>query len=294
MKHLRSNLILLSAALIWGCAFIAQSVGMRYIGPWTFDSIRCLIGGITLFAARRTILKKADMTRNTLIGGLCCGFVLTFAMYTQQTGIIYTSVGKAGFMTALYVILVPVLSMFTGKRVTLQVWVSAVIALFGFYLLSHPEDLSLGQGERLLLISAFLFAVHIMVIDHFAPKADGVLMSEIQFFTAGVLSAVPMAAIERPASGAILAAAAPILYAGVLSSGVAYTLQIVGQKDADPTIATLLLSMEAVFAAAAGYLILHEVLTAGELFGCTLVFVGIILAQIPLKRNGSEEKAVQQ
>ncbi len=286
MKHLRSNIILLTAALIWGCAFIAQSVGMRYIGPWTFDSLRCIIGGVTLFTARRTILKRSeDPGKNVWKGGLLCGLVLTFAMYTQQAGIITTSVGKAGFMTALYVILVPILSVVLGKKVTGQVWVSAFIALFGFYMLSHPDSFSLAPGDRLILTSAFLFAVHIMVIDRFAPEVDGVMMSELQFFTAGILSAVPMVLIEKPALADIISGAAPILYAGVLSSGVAYTLQIIGQKDADPTVATLLLSMEAVFAAAAGYFFLHEVLTKGEIFGCVLVFAAIILAQIPLKRQ---------
>ncbi|MBQ6592660.1 MAG: DMT family transporter [Solobacterium sp.] len=287
MEHFRSNLILLTAALIWGCAFIAQSVGMRYIGPWTFDSVRCLIGGATLFAARRTILRgrKAPLDRAALKGGLCCGLVLTFAMYTQQSGIIYTTVGKAGFMTALYVILVPLLAMFTGKKVSGQVWAAACVALAGFWLLSHPENLSLGQGERRMLISAFLFAVHILVIDHFAPSTDGVLMSEIQFFTAGILSFLPMVLLEKPSLASIASAAAPVLYAGILSSGVAYTLQIIGQKDADPTVATLLLSMEAVFAAAAGYVILHEVLSRGELAGCVLVFAAVILAQVPLKRK---------
>ncbi len=285
MNKYKNNLILLLVAMIWGGAFIAQSSGMNYVGPWTFTCVRSFEAAIFTLVSF-PLLKKIMPTlssynkKETLIGGLCCGLALTPATIFQQIGIQYTTVGKAGFITALYCIIVPFLSIFLKKKVTLQTWIAAIISLVGFYFLSIKGSLSLDTGDIYMLCSALFFAIHILVIDHFTNKANGVLMSATQFFVVGVLSLVPSLIFEEPSLIHIKEAIIPILYAGILSNGVGYTLQIIGQKGADPTIATLILSLESVFSAIGGFLILHEVLTLRELLGCSLVFIGVILAQI--------------
>ena len=285
MSKTKSNLMLLLCAMIWGSAFVAQSAGMDHIGPWTFNAMRSLIGGLTLlilmpFLDRVRNVKKEDahMDKKVLLtGGIACGVVLCFASYFQQTGIQYTTVGKAGFLTALYTIAVPVLGILVGKKTRPLVWVCVVISVIGFYFLSLEGSFSLGLGDGLVLIGS-------LVIDYFSPKTDGVRLSCIQFFTAGIISFVPMMIFEQPSFTAILQAAAPILYAGVLSSGAGYTLQIVGQKGADPAIASLILSLESVFAAISGFLFLHQVLSHREVFGCALIFLAIIISQLPEKK----------
>ena len=286
---------LLLTAFIWGVAFVAQSVGMDYIGPFTFNCVRSIIGGLVLIPLvvilgkkNRTDVEKTpeqtkEYKKNTIIGGICCGICLCVASNFQQFGIMYTTVGKAGFITALYIIIVPILGIFMKKRVAPIVWVSSVIAVVGFYLLSISGQVSISKGDILVLIYAVLFSVHILVIDYFSPKGEGVTISCIQFFTSGILCGIMMFLFENPQIGDILAAYLPILYAGVMSCGVAYTLQIVGQKNMDPTIASLILSLESVFSALAGWLILGQGLSGKELAGCALVFVAVLLAQMPQK-----------
>lgn len=291
MKHWKNNLMLLSAALIWGCAFVAQSVSMDYIGPWTFTCIRFFIGGVTLLAVMPLLdrFRSAPKERSKaqwknpqlLKGGIACGIILGFASMSQQIGIQYTSVGKAGFITAMYVVLVPVLSVFLGNKPKLKTWVSVALAVIGLYFLSIQGSMSLSTGDLWMIGCAFLFAVHILVIDHFSPMVDGVRMSCIQFFVAGLVCLVPMIVLEHPIWSNIQAAAVPILYAGICSSGMGYTLQIVGQKDADPTVASMLLSLESVFAALSGFVLLHQVLSVRELAGCALMFGAVILSQLP-------------
>lgn len=291
MKHWKNNLMLLSAALIWGCAFVAQSVSMDYIGPWTFTCIRSFIGGVTLLAVMPLLDRfrsapkehsKAQWKNPQLLkGGIACGIILGFASMSQQIGIQYTSVGKAGFITAMYVVLVPVLSVFLGNRPKLKTWISVVLAVVGLYFLSIQGSMSLSVGDLWMIGCAFLFAVHILVIDHFSPMVDGVRMSCIQFFVAGLVCLVPMIVLEHPIWSNIQAAAVPILYAGICSSGMGYTLQIVGQKDADPTVASMLLSLESVFAALSGFVLLNQVLSVRELAGCALMFGAVILSQLP-------------
>lgn len=293
MNKTKSNLMLLLCAMIWGSAFVAQSAGMDHIGPWTFNAMRSLIGGFTLlllmpFLDRVRKVRKEEAHANNkalLTGGIACGFVLCFASYFQQTGIQYTTVGKAGFLTALYTIAVPLLGIFIGKKTRPLVWLCVVISLIGFYFLSLQGSFSLSLGDGLVLIGSLLYAVHILVIDYFSPKTDGVRLSCIQFLTAGVISFIPMMIIEHPSLSAILQSAAPILYAGVLSSGAGYTLQIVGQKGADPAVASLILSLESVFAAVSGFLFLHQVLSAREVMGCVLIFLAIIISQLPEKKG---------
>jgi len=287
----KNNLMLLSAALIWGCAFVAQSKGTEYVGPWTFNCLRSLIGGITLFLLMpfldrmRKIKANKEQKNHLLFGGIVCGIVLAAGSMFQQLGIMQTTTGKAGFITALYVILVPILAILLGHKTRLIVWLAAFIALIGFYFLSFAgEKLILAQGDIYLLICAMLFAVHILVIDHFS-FVDGVRMSCLQFFVAGMICMVGMFLFEMPNVHSILSAALPILYAGCLSSGAGYTLQIVGQKDADPTIASMLLSLESVFAALSGFILLNQRKSMHEIFGCTLIFIAVIVAQCPEKKK---------
>lgn len=291
MSKIKSNLLLALAAFIWGIAFVAQSVSMDHIGPWTFTCIRNFIAAATLYTLMPVLNKftrneeKEVDKKQMWIGGICCGIALAVASMFQQTGIIYTTVGKAGFLTALYTVIVPVLSLFLGKKSKWNVYVSVGISIVGMYFLCMNEDFSIAYGDVLVLICALMFAFHIMIVDHFVKEIDGIKLSCIQFLTAGLFCMIPMFILEKPDLTSILEAAVPILYAGVLSSGAGYTLQIVGQKGADPSIAGMILSLESVFAALAGTILLHEVLSLRELFGCILVFGSIIFSQIQFRKN---------
>lgn len=273
-EQIKGSLLLFLAAIIWGVAFVAQSVGMDYVGPFTFNCVRTLIGGIVLipcivFLNRGKVKKKTNFTekKRLLLGGICCGIALATGSTLQQFGIMYTTVGKAGFITAFYIIIVPILGLFLGKKCGLSVWISVVIALAGLYFLCIMDG----------------FSIHILVIDHFTQFNDGVKMSCIQFFVCGILCFVPMMLFEHPEISVILLAWKPILYAGVMSCGVAYTLQIVGQKNMNPTVASLILSLESVTSVIAGFLVLHQNLSHRELIGCGLMFIAIVLAQLPQK-----------
>lgn len=295
--------MLLLAAFIWGSAFVAQSVGMDYVEPFTFNCVRSIIGGLVLIPCiyllgrlkspeERAAAVQTDK-KTLLIGGVSCGVILCLASNTQQIGIMYTSVGKAGFITALYIVIVPILGIFLKRHCGWKVWVSVVIALVGFYLLCMVGGFSLERGDVWLLACAVLFSFHILVIDHFSPMVDGVKMSCIQFFTCGILSGVAMLVKETPDLKSILAAWLPILYAGVLSSGVAYTLQIVGQKNYNPTVATLLLSLESVFSVLTGWVVLHQKLSVRELSGCVLIFIAVVLAQLPEREKKETERSLK-
>lgn len=317
---IRQSLLLFLTAAIWGAAFVAQSVGMDYVGPFTFNAVRNLIGGLVLLpciavlnkinartgreeiegeqepetreseqtATEGTSVKKEANVANQkemrtlLCGGISCGVLLFIASNLQQIGIQYTTVGKAGFITAMYIVLVPILGIFLQKKAGLRVWIAVVIAAAGLYMLCMTDSgFSLQRGDFLVLLCALAFSVHILVIDYFAPKVDGVKMSCIQFFVCALLSGIGMLLFEEPVMAGILQAWAPILYAGVLSCGVAYTLQIVGQGGMNPTVASLILSLESVVSVIAGWLILGQSLSARELAGCGLMFAAIILVQLP-------------
>ena len=257
---LKNITMLFLTAFIWGVAFVAQSVGMNYIGPFTFSCVRSILGGIVLIPCiwfldrlkmieegvteKRTMSEKEKKT--LLIGGICCGIALCVASNLQQFGVKYTTVGKAGFITALYIVLVPIFGIFLKKKVGVKVWISVAISVVGLYLLCMTEKLSISKGDFLVLLCAIVFSIHILVIDHFSPLVDGVRMSCIQFWITGILSAIPMFLFEKPSLSAIFAAAVPLLYAGVMSSGVAYTLQKVAQKDADPPVGSLILRLNSV------------------------------------------------
>ena len=289
---MKNNILLVLTALIWGCAFVAQSVGMDYVGPFTFNMARFLIGAIVLLPViwfmdrqRKTGAEKGAGQKTLIIGGLCCGIALAVASTLQQWGILFTTVGKAGFITAMYIVIVPLLGIFIGKKVRPLIIGCVAIAVVGFYFLCMTESLRLGLGDFLVLLCAIAFSIHILVIDHFSPKVDGVKMSAIQFLTAAIISAVPTLLWEQPVFTEILQAWQPVLYAGVMSCGVAYTLQIIAQKNADPTVASLLLSLESVFSVLAGWVLLGQGLSLKELFGCVLIFCAIILAQLPEKKK---------
>lgn len=289
---MKNNILLVLTALIWGCAFVAQSVGMDYVGPFTFNMTRFLIGAIVLLPVirfmdrqRKTGAEKGAGQKTLIIGGICCGIALAVASTLQQWGILFTTVGKAGFITAMYIVIVPLLGIFIGKKVRPLIIGCVAIAVVGFYFLCMTESLRLGLGDFLVLLCAIAFSIHILVIDHFSPKVDGVKMSAIQFLTAAIISAVPTLLWEQPVLTEILQAWQPVLYAGVMSCGVAYTLQIIAQKNADPTVASLLLSLESVFSVLAGWVLLGQGLSLKELFGCVLIFCAIILAQLPEKKK---------
>ena len=291
MDRMKNNVLLVLTALIWGCAFVAQSVGMDYVGPFTFNMARFLIGAIVLLPViwfmdrqRKTGAEKGAGQKTLIIGGICCGTALAVASTLQQWGILFTTVGKAGFITAMYIVIVPLLGVFIGKKVRPLIIGCVAIAVVGFYFLCMTESLRLGLGDFLVLLCAIAFSIHILVIDHFSPKVDGVKMSAIQFLTAAIISAVPTLLWEQPVLTEILQAWQPVLYAGVMSCGVAYTLQIIAQKNVDPTVASLLLSLESVFSVLAGWVLLGQGLSLKELFGCVLIFCAIILAQLPEKK----------
>ncbi|MBR5390898.1 MAG: DMT family transporter [Clostridia bacterium] len=294
-KKMRGNLMLLITALIWGTAFVAQSAGMNYVEPFTYNGVRTLIGGLVLIpvillfdrlkprSQRPTPEEKKRINRNSAVGGVFCGFLLAVASSLQQYGISMTTAGKAGFITALYIVIVPLMGVFIHKKIPKIIWLCVAIAVAGFYLLCVKEGFSVSLGDLLVLCCAFFFSLHIMCIDHFGAKnVDGVRMSCVQFLVAGLLCMIPMAIFETPTWANLWAARLTILYTGVMSCGVAYTLQILGQRDTDPTTATLLMSLESVFAALSGWVVLHESLSVKELLGCVLVFAAVILAQIPI------------
>lgn len=333
-----SNLLLLLTALIWGIAFVAQSVGMDHVGPWTFVFFRNIISAVVLmpvvvfvqkhkagpdYAAgvhpgsagsaaftasdgigtssdrgaapnvngASTALSWKQLLRAHLPGGILCGVFLASASIAQQAGIQYTTAGKAGFITALYVVLVPLISIFLGKRPGKQIWFSVLLGIVGLYLISVKEGFQIGTGDILVMLCALLFSGQILCIDHYSPKVENVvLLSDIQFFTTAVITFAGMMIFERPSMENVLAAAMPILYAGLLSGAAGYTLQMIAQKHTDPTVASLLMSLESVFSALAGWAILGEILTLKELSGCALVLAAVILAQIPLGRRKNSEK----
>ncbi len=291
-QQIKSSLILLLTATIWGVAFVAQSVGMEYIGPFTFNAIRCVLGGLVLIPVILLLNRKKEAGAETgtkenkrilWTGGIACGVILCIASNLQQFGIMEASVGKSGFFTALYIVMIPVIGIFIGKRPGIKLWFCVALAVVGMYLLCMKDgSFTIERADIMLLLCALAFSFHILVVDYFSPKVDGVKMSCIQFFVCGALSAVGMIFTEIPDISNIQAAWLPLLYAGLLSCGVGYTLQIVGQKGINPIIASLIMSLESVISALAGWVILGQVLSLKEIIGCVLMFVAIVITQIPI------------
>lgn len=280
------------AALIWGLAFTAQQVGGEALGAFSFNGSRSFIGAAVLFplflfmrSRKSEAEKEKQDIRTTIAGGIICGFFLFIAGSLQQVGLLYTTVGKAGFITTLYIVVVPILSIFIGKKAGKRIWVAVALALVGLYMLCINEKLSLSRGDALTLLAALAFSFHILSVDHFCDRTDNVLLSCIQFLVCGVLSLGPILFVEHPQAIQFQAALIPLLYAGVLSCGVAYTLQIVGQKNVSPAAASIIMSMESVFSVLGGWVILHQTMNGRELFGCLLMFSASILAQLPARRR---------
>ena len=291
MKNkLKGSICLLFTTIIWGSAFVAQSVGADHIGPFTFQALRCGLAVVFLVP----VIFLFDMTskdgstflrrwKNPKLWktGILCGCALFVAANLQQIGLQYTDAGKAGFITAMYIVLVPICGLFLKKKPSISAVISVVMAVAGLYLLSCAGVTQVNKGDLYLMGCALAFAVQITLIDALAGELDGLRLNCIQSLVASVLSVPIMLLTETPTLSAILPCWLPICYAGVLSSGVAYSLQIIGQKDLEPTAASLIMSLESVFAALFGWLLLHEVMNPTELTGCALVFAAVVLSQLP-------------
>lgn len=293
-KKATSSLMMVLTAMIWGLAFIAQSQGMDYVGPFTFNAVRNLLAGIALLPVLRFMHagkpQDAAVRRLSIRSGLLCGLILFAGSTLQQFGILYTSVAKTSFITTLYIVIVPLLGLFLGKRVAGRIWAAVALALVGLYLLCIPmggESLSVNVGDMLVLLCALMFSFHILAIDRFTGSIDGVLTSCVQFFVVSALSAVCMLLFESPTLPSIAACWMPLLYTSVMSSAVGYTMQILAQKHVSPAVSSLILSLESVFGALFGFLLLGETCTAREFSGMALMFAATILAQLPARQKKS-------
>lgn len=294
-NRIRQNVLPVIAAAIWGTAFVAQSITADVLGPFTVTASRSAIAAVFLlvviafmnFSRRKKatpIIKDKAYNKNLILGGICCGAALFAASNFQQLGLADTSPGKAGFITALYIVIVPILGIFIGKKAPITVWVAVIIAVMGLYLLCVTEQFTVALSDCYVLICALLYAIHILVIDRFTNLVDGVELSCLQFFTCFVLSLICALIFENNTWNELVSCALPILYIGVFSSGVAYTLQIIAQKDSNPTVVSILLSLESVFAVLAGAVVLNSTLSEREYLGCALMLAAVILAQIPKKK----------
>ena len=293
MKERNAVLLLLLTSFIWGLSFVAQSVSTESIGAFTFNGIRMILGAIVLipFAAKtlKVHIKDKVYMKKMLKGGFLMGLFLGAASMTQQIGIETTDAGKAAFITSLYMIIVPFISRIFGKKIEKKIWFCAMIALIGMYMLCLSGGMSIGRGDIFLVLCAILFSCHILVIEKVSKDSDGVELSLFQFLFGGILCSLGMLAFEKPEISSIMDASIPIAYAGLLSCGVAYTLQTVAQKYVQASKATLALSLESVWAAIGGALLLSERLSMNELIGCALVFGAVLLAQLDLKPNTASQ-----
>ncbi len=303
-SSLAGVLMLLVGSMIWGSAFVAQSSGMDHVGPYTFNGLRFLIGSAALLPVvlfrhlyrkkrgelpdRTPEQKRTDLIYN-IRGGIIAGLAVFIPSTLQQIGLVDTAPGKSGFITAMYIVAVPVLSLFLGKKIRLNVWISILLAVAGLYFLCVTEQFSITRSDTITLISVFFWAVQILVIDYYAPRMDCFLLSCLEFLVAGLLSLVPMFLFEEPSLEAIKGCAGSLLYVGIMSCGVAYTLQPLGQKRTAPTLAAILMSLESVFAVLTGFIILGDRLSARESVGCVLMFAAVLLAQFSFKRRNKTE-----
>lgn len=294
----KGNLILLFTAIVWGSGFIAQKLGMAFIGPFSFNGSRQLVGGLVLipyaiYEAKKTgylsrskySATEVDRHRNQLIkGGLLCGLLLCCATNLQQIGLATVSAGKSGFITAIYIVLVPIVGLAFGERNNLRIWGCVFLAMVGFGFLSLKGGFgSVSQGDVITLVSALFFAFQIVAVNAHVTKSNAIMLSTIQMLFSAILGCSVALLIEHPTWLALLASAKPILYAGLVPTAIGYTGQVVGQKYTDPTIASLLMSLEAVFAVILGAMFLHEHMMLRELLGCVIIFSAVIIAQLPDK-----------
>ncbi len=283
--------------MLWGFAFVAQRSGMEFVGPFTFNAVRFTLGGISLIpllliSKKRKFKNKhlLPLSSNKILlkGGIIAGIILFFGASFQQGGMVYTTAGKAGFITGLYIILVPILGIMFKQKTSAAIWLGAVIALVGLYLLSVQENLSIGLGDLLVLASAFFWGLHVLIISRFSPKTDPIQLAFYQFMLCAFFSLIASIIIETTTLQNIFAASVPILYAGVVSVGIAYTLQVVAQQEAHPSHAAIIMSLEAVFAVIGGWIILDESIPLRGLIGCGLMLTGMILSQVGIRFKGKK------
>lgn len=311
-KTIRNSLLLFLTACIWGLAFVSQSKGMESMGPFTFNGVRSLLGAAAVFPlvliqmhkeketvgwdGKEQAVKPQNRIAVILTGGLFCGLAYTAGTTLQQIGILHTTVGKAGFITTLYIIFVPILGIFLKRKVSGVVWIGAVMAAFGLYLLCMEERFSLTYGDTFIMLCAVAFAVHIMIIDYFSPKVPGVYLSCIQLFVCGVVSLGLAFMLESPSLSQLREGIVSLLYAGIMSCGVGYTLQIIGQKGMHPAVASLILSMESVVATVSaflaykiGFLKTDQSMTGRQIAGCAIVLAAVLLVQMPTGLFGKKQ-----
>ena len=291
-QKLRNSILLLCAAAIWGFAFSFQQMGGEAMGPFTFNACRSLIGSISVLPVIKIAYGKLRPSRDTVTGGILCGLCLTAACNLQQVGILYTSPGKAGFVTASYMILVAVFSLFVGRKTEKIVLLAVLLGVTGLYLICVPdgEDLSINKGDLYCILCAVFFAIQIMIIDHYGDRVESVKMCSIQFLTVGILTTVLAFLFETPTAGQLREGLGALLYVGILSTGVAYSLQMVGMIGINPAVSSLIMSLESVFSVIGEWLILGTTLSGKALSGCAVMFAAILLSQMPAVRESLKKK----
>lgn len=289
-RELKASIMLFATAIIWGLAFVAQAAGMEHLGPLSFTASRCFVAVVFLYLTYKFFMMKSasyreekfDMKR-TLVGGSICGLVFTIAINLQQVSLIYTTAAKASFLTALYIVFIPVIGLFFGRRPSVKIILCIFLAMVGTYLLSINGGLKINRGDLIVILSALVFAIHILLLTKYSTNTNAVLVSLVQFAVCGVISLVGALVLEDISMEAILKSQATILYVGILSSGVGFTIQLMALKDLEPVVASMICSLESVFGALFGWLILSQEMTEREIFGAIIIFLATIFAQVPIE-----------
>lgn len=289
-RELKASIMLFATAIIWGLAFVAQAAGMEHLGPLSFTASRCFVAVVFLYLTYKFFMMKSasyreekfDMKR-TLVGGSICGLVFTIAINLQQVSLIYTTAAKASFLTALYIVFIPVIGLFFGRRPSVKIILCIFLAMVGTYLLSIKGGLKINRGDLIVILSALVFAIHILLLTKYSTNTNAVLVSLVQFAVCGVISLVGALVLEDISMEAILKSQVTILYVGILSSGVGFTIQLMALKDLEPVVASMICSLESVFGALFGWLILSQEMTEREIFGAIVIFLATIFAQVPIE-----------
>lgn len=289
-REFKASIMLFATAIIWGLAFVAQAAGMEHLGPLSFTASRCFVAVVFLYLTYKFFMMKSasyreekfDMKR-TLVGGSICGLVFTIAINLQQVSLIYTTAAKASFLTALYIVFIPVIGLFFGRRPSVKIILCIFLAMVGTYLLSIKGGLKINRGDLIVILSALVFAIHILLLTKYSTNTNAVLVSLVQFAVCGVISLVGALVLEDISMEAILKSQATILYVGILSSGVGFTIQLMALKDLEPVVASMICSLESVFGALFGWLILSQEMTEREIFGAIVIFLATIFAQVPIE-----------
>lgn len=289
-REFKASIMLFATAIIWGLAFVAQAAGMEHLGPLSFTASRCFVAVVFLYLTYKFFMMKSasyreekfDMKR-TLVGGSICGLVFTIAINLQQVSLIYTTAAKASFLTALYIVFIPVIGLFFGRRPSVKIMLCIFLAMVGTYLLSIKGGLKINRGDLIVILSDLVFAIHILLLTKYSTNTNAVLVSLVQFAVCGVISLVGALVLEDISMEAILKSQATILYVGILSSGVGFTIQLMALKDLEPVVASMICSLESVFGALFGWLILSQEMTEREIFGAIVIFLATIFAQVPIE-----------